>query len=114
MFDTGGEALERTVDTMDAASPMVPVAPSYARKLLRDLTRWSRSIGFEPHREFAVVERLFGDVSADASDAVFAFGHDGKPLYIPGPTESQATVRRRIEHLRDVLGDDGFVLDNAA
>jgi len=114
MFDVGGEAFERTIDTMNAASPLVPVAPNYARKLLRDLAQWSRSIGFEPHQEFEIVERLFGDVSADASNAVFAFGQDGKPLYIPGPTESSTTIRRRIEHLRSVLGDDGFLLESAA
>lgn len=114
MFEVDSEAFRRTVDAMDLASPLVAVEPDYARKLLCDLAHWSRSIGFEPHAEFAVVERLFGDVSADANDAVFEFGRAGKPLYIPGPTESPATVRRRLEHLRRVLGDDGFDLDSAA
>jgi hypothetical protein len=114
MFDFGGEAFERTLDAVGATSPLVSVAPSHARKLLRDLAQWSRSIGFEPHHDFATVERLFGDVSADASDAVFEFGHDGKPLYIPGPVDSPATIRRRIEHLRHTLGDDGFALDSPA
>jgi hypothetical protein len=37
---------------------MARVEPSMARKLLRDVVAWSRSIGFAPHRDFAVVERL--------------------------------------------------------
>jgi hypothetical protein len=41
----------------------------YARKLLRGLAAWSQSIGFAPHRDFAAVEPIFGDVNADASDA---------------------------------------------
>lgn len=106
-----GETFERTVSTMEVASPLVPVEPSHARKLLRDLTAWSRSIGFAPHREFAVVEPLFGDVSADASDAVFHFGRDGKPFYIPGPSDSLPVVQRRIAHLRSTLGDEGFGAD---
>lgn len=106
-----GETLDMALSAMHASSPMIPVDPSYARRLLLDLARWSQSIGFAPHQDFAAVERLFGDVSADASDAVFQFGSEGKPLYIPGPTESPAAVHRRIQHLRSALGDDGFVLE---
>jgi hypothetical protein len=39
-------------------------------------------IGFAPARDFAVVERLFGDVQAEACDAAFQFGYEGKPLYV--------------------------------
>jgi hypothetical protein len=115
MFESiEGEAFEALLDAMVATSPLVPVEPSYARKLLRDLAAWSQSIGFAPHRDFAVVEPLFGDVSADASDADFRFGRDGKPLYIPAPGESSLTVQRQIERLRRALGDDGFGLATAA
>src|SRR5207245_3346062 len=61
------ERFEMYMAATDAGSPMVSVDPSYARKLLRDLAAWSQSIGFAPHRDFAAVEWMFGDVSADAS-----------------------------------------------
>jgi hypothetical protein len=109
-----GEYVKLYMDAMDATSPMVSVDPGYARKLLRDLAAWSQSIGMAPHREFAAVERIFGDVNADANDTVFRFGHDGKPLYIPGPTETAGFVRRRIEQLRKHLGDAGFEYETAA
>jgi hypothetical protein len=109
-----GEVFDMCLDTMEAASPLVAVDPSYARKLLRDLAAWSQSIGFAPHRDFAAVEPLFGDVDPDASDAVFRFGRDGKPVYIPGPSESSLQVQRRLEHLRKTLGDGGFDLETAA
>lgn len=109
-----GEAFEMYMDAMDAASPMVSVDPSYARKLLRDLAAWSQSIGFAPHRDFATVERIFGDVNAAASDAVFRFGCDGKPFYVPGPNETAPLIRRRIAQLRKYLGDDGFGYEAAA
>jgi len=54
------------------------------------------------------VERIFGDVSVDASDAVFRFGRDGKPVYIPGPSDSAHIIQRRIAQLQKYLGDDGF------
>jgi hypothetical protein len=102
------------IDATDAGSPLVSVDPSYARKLLRDLAAWSQSIGFAPHRDFAAVERMFGEVSADACDEVFRFGRDGKPVYIPGPSDTAPVIRRRIEHLQKYLGDDGFGYETAA
>ena len=49
---------------------------------------------------------MFGDVSADDSDAVFEFGHGGKPLYIPGPSESAGQILERREQVQKHLGDD--------
>jgi hypothetical protein len=108
------EVFEMYIDATDAGSPVVSVDPSDARKLLRDLAAWSQSIGFAPPRDFAAVERMFGDVSADASDAVFRFGRDGKPVYIPGPNDTVPLIRRRIEQLQKYLGDDGFGFETAA
>jgi hypothetical protein len=115
MFESvESEVFEMYMDAMDSLSPVVSVDPSYARKLLRDLAAWSQSIGFGPHRDFVVVEPMFGDVSADASDAVFRFGRDGKPVYIPGPYDTAPLIRRRIEQLQKHLGDDGFGFETAA
>jgi hypothetical protein len=115
MFETvEGDVFEDYMEATEAGSPIVAVDPGYARKLLRDLAAWSQSIGFAPHRDFAAVERIFGDVSADASDAVFRFGRDGKPVYIPGPNDSASAVRQRTAQLQKHLGDDGFNLVTAA
>jgi len=115
MFESvESEVFEMYIEATDAGSPMVSVNPSYARKLLRDLAAWSQSIGFAPHRDFTMVERMFGDVSADASDAVFRFGRDGKPVYIPGPNDTAPLVRRRIKQLQTYLGDDDFGSETAA
>jgi hypothetical protein len=104
----GAAEFELLVANAGAASPLVDVDPSYARKLLRDVTVWSRSIGFSPHRDFAAVEPLFGDVRAEACDMTFQFGRDGKPVYAPGPFETPAQVRLRLEQLRRRLGNEGF------
>jgi hypothetical protein len=102
------EDFEMMIESLDDTTPMASVDPSYARKLLRDLAAWSQSIGFAPHRDFAAVERIFGDTSADASDAVFRFGRDGKPTYIPGPNDTAPLIQRRIAQLQKYLGDDGI------
>src|SRR6266849_5532815 len=95
MFESvESEVFEMYMDATDAGSP--------------------QSIGFAPHRDFAAVERVFGDVSADTSDAVFRFGRDGKPVYIPGPNDTAHLIQRRIEQLQKYLGDDGFGFEAAA
>lgn len=99
---------ELLMETLEGATPLEPVEPAYARKLLREAAAYAQSVGFGPHRDFAKVEPLFGDVSADACDATFRFGLAGKPFYVAGPIESSGTIRRRLEQLRQRLGEDGY------
>jgi hypothetical protein len=80
------------------------VDPAFARKLLHDLAGWSRSIGIAPHQDYAEAEALFGDVSTAACSEVFEFGMDGRPLFVPGPEDTPAQIRRWIGQLRRTLG----------
>ena len=84
---------ESYVAMTDADQRLAPVEPSYARKLLRDVAAWAGSIGVAPHRDFAAVEQLFGDVSADACDATFQFGRSTQ-------------LHRRVEQLKARFEDD--------
>ncbi len=102
------ETMDMLLAGVEATAPLVPADPAYARKLLRDAAAYGQSLGLPPHADFAAVEPLFGDVAADACDVQFQFGHEGKPLYVPGPTESPTQIRRRLESLRRKLGADGF------
>lgn len=104
----GFDEMEYLIEKMDAASPMTPVEPAYARKLLRELAAWSESIGFSPARDFAMAERIFGDVRADDCDVAFRFGREGKPLYVPGPSETPSEIARRMARLRQRVGDGHF------
>jgi Domain of unknown function (DUF1841) len=107
-----GGLLEREVETIiagaDGAAPLEAVEPGYARKLLHEAVAYARSIGIEPHPDYGVAEALFGDVVADAGNASFRFGCEGRPLYLPGPTETVAQIRRRVEALCKAVGEDGF------
>jgi hypothetical protein len=78
-----GDRLEVLLARMEAAGPLEPVDPSYARKLLRDA--WVAARGIPPHRDFAAAERLFGDASADACEATFPFGLPGRRAALAEP-----------------------------
>lgn len=105
--------VERFLEAAGATQVMAAIEPARARKLLRDLVAWSRALGLAPHIDYAAAEPMFGDVSGDASDESFSFGRDGKPFLLPGPTDTPARTRKRIEALRRSVGDGGFdyVLD---
>ena len=100
--------IETIVDSLGITAPFEAVDPSYARKLLREAVAYARSLGLEPHADYAAIEPLFGDVAADACEVQFEFGYQGKPLYVPGPSESPTQIRRLVDHLRRQLGADGF------
>jgi hypothetical protein len=104
----GKAELEAVVESLGVMAAVEPADPAYARKLVRDAVAYARSIGLEPHADFAAAELLFGDISADDSTAEFQFGVDGKPVYIPGPGDTPRQIRQRVERLRRLLGDDGF------
>ena len=97
------------VESFETTTPFEAADLSYARKLLHEAVAYARSLGLEPHADYAAVEPFFGDVAADAGDVQFQFGYHGKPLYVPGPTESPTQIRRRVDRLRRQLGVDGFV-----
>lgn len=99
----GAESFEDLLAKMEAAGPVTSVDPAYARKLLRDAAAWAASLGIAPHRDFAVLDKLFGDVDADSCDVTFQFGRDGEPTYISGPSESSAQVAHRVRVIGNVL-----------
>ena len=97
------DSFEHLLDRLEATGSVEDVDPAYARKLLRDVTAWAASNGVAPDRDFAVLEKLFGDVNADACDATFGFGHDGKPTYISGPHDSPTQVRFGLGAVKDAI-----------
>jgi len=106
--DLGAEQLDLISSAMAIQAPLRPIDPAWGRRLVRDAAAWAATISFSPHRDFTTAEQIFGDVNAEACGNTFVFGHEGRPLYIPGPTETSAQVRQRLNYLRAHFGEDGF------
>ena len=67
---------------------------------MRDLAACAAEIGFAPADDYVVVERLFGDITADACQTTFQLGHAGKPLLYSESIRFCGGAHRRLEMVR--------------
>lgn len=99
-----GHSFAARIEQMSTLTPMVPVDPAYARKLLRDLVAWARGLGVPPHRDYPKVEPIFGDTNAATCDAEFRFGLGDQPWRAIGAPEA---VPLAIGHDDSSTGENG-------
>jgi hypothetical protein len=83
--------------------PPVPAPLELARHIVFGAVDYARSLGFEPHPDFAKGAALLGDWEEGSSDVTF--GQDGKPFYINGPRDNTYGI---IAKLRQTVGDGNF------
>jgi hypothetical protein len=102
-----GKEFRALMASAEETMVLTEIDPSRARKLIRDLADWARSLGFSPHRDFAAVERLFGTICADDCADEFQFGLEGKPVYMPSSLETPRQIRRRLMQIAQI--DDAEV-----
>jgi len=81
----------------------VPAPLELARHIVYGAVDYARSLGFEPHHDFARGAALLGDWEEESSDV--RFGRDGKPFYINGPRDNTYGVMAK---LRQTAGDGNF------
>jgi hypothetical protein len=65
-----------------------------AREVVFGSVEYARSLGFDPHPDFAAAE---GHLGSWAGPGTITFGKDGKPLYISGPYDDPRPVIRTLE-----------------
>src|SRR5205814_10549883 len=65
-----------------------------AREVVLGSVEYARSLGFDPHPDFAAAE---GHLGSWAGPGTITFGKDGKPLYISGPYDDPRPVIRTLE-----------------
>jgi hypothetical protein len=65
-----------------------------ARELVFGSVEYARSLGFEPHPDFAPAQ---GHLGPWTGPSTITFGKNGKPLYISGPYDSPGSIIRTLE-----------------
>ena len=82
--------------------------PTCARKLVEDAEAYAGEIGFDPHPDYQLARKIFGDVDAGECQTEFTFGKDGKPFFIAGPKDTPARCNKIMDILLKRFGPDGF------
>ncbi len=95
------------IERSPASSRLEEVTAPYARKLIEDAIAYARDLGFEPHRDFREAAVILGDIDSGECSETFTFGHEGKPLYISGPYDSESFAKRIVRQLTRDGGPGG-------
>lgn len=88
--------------------PFVEIAPECARKLVEGAVAYAENLGLSPHADYPPAAALFGDINAEACPIEYEFGKDGKPLFVSGPNDTPAMIRRTMRTLTDKVGEGNF------
>ena len=79
------------------------VDPSYASTLIHKAVDYAGQLGFKPHNDFPKAKLMLKNIPIDET-LEFVFGKDNVPLYIQGPNESRADVKRIMRTLETNVG----------
>ncbi len=93
---------------LSSSTYIQPQSPEYVAALAEQTIEFARRLGIEPHEDYNDAALAFLGIDAAACGETFVFGHDGKPLLIPGPHDSPTRIRRILAELKARLGPDGF------
>ena len=88
--------------------PMVATEPWCARKLVEQAVQYAQGLGFAPHPDYKKAARVFGGVRAEQCSQRFTFGHEGKPLYVRGPRETEEQAQRIVWYLQQRCGSGNY------
>lgn len=79
-----------------------------ARVLVEGAVAYAEVLGIPPHDEYRVAQRIFGGIHRAIDHPGYAYGKDGKPLYVAGPNDTPAKSRRILRALEESCGPGGY------
>ena len=92
----------------ECRDPAVKFSPEAARKLIEGAVEFARSVGIDPHRDYASARPIFGTIDASQCLTDFVFGKDGKPHFVAGPYDGPERVNKIMTTLMKNVGEGNF------
>ena len=87
---------------------VLPQAPSYVGKLLKDIEAYAHNLHFDPPVEYRLARILLGDLHPESCTEEFTFGLKGKPHFMAGPKDNATRCTQILTSLLNQLGPNGF------
>lgn len=91
--------------TLPAHGALERISLDLAAKIVRTALDYAQSLGFRPHRDYALASPFLRDAQPERADEDVPTGRDGKPLFISGPYDN---VRKIIEQLNRRVGEGNY------
>lgn len=82
--------------------------PESATKLIAESIDYAHSLGFSPDSDFSDARVVLAGIDTSLCTETFAFGQDGKPLYVSGPRDSWRKSNAIIAQLEAACGKGNF------
>ncbi len=102
------EQLREMIDKIAGDDPIIDIAPECARKIVDGAIAYAKEFGFTPHGDYPPAGALFGGIDAGVCRAEYEFGKDDKPLYVSGPNDTPARIKKVIRALTAKVGEGNF------
>ncbi len=96
------------INKMTGDDPIVDIAPKGARKIVDGAIAHAKDFGFKVDADYPPAGALFRDIDARVCRTEYEFGKDGKPLYVSGPNDTPAKIRKVIRTLTAKTGEGNF------
>lgn len=96
-----------------SGSALNTVEASYANTLIQKAIDYAKGLGFNPHSDFVKARKILKNIPLNESLS-FNFGSKGKPLYIPGPNDTPADIKKAIQMLEGNVGHGNYHFTLAA
>lgn len=103
---TNDAEYQEFLETVPTSAPLERISFDLAAKLVRTAIDYAASLGFRPHRDYALVAPFLRDAQPDQAGEDVPTGLDGKPYFINGPYDN---VRKIIEQLNRKVGEGNYV-----
>jgi len=82
--------------------------PSCFKKLILGVVDYAGGLGLRPHKDYQRTIPLLESIDPTVCPERFEYGHEGKPFYIRGPSESLSQAKRIVDHLERRCGPGNF------
>ncbi len=97
------------IERMEERMPVEMIDYELAHNIILSAVEFAEEYGFKPHKDFAsVTEFMLEEDNDDIELIEIECGRDGKPLYVQGPHESEATANKIMKQLEKTAGTGNY------
>ncbi len=92
----GETFLNEALPRLYSGTPPLDISENLAHEIIWGAVEYAGELGFEPHRNFRESVRILEPADALPRSGAIEFGYQGRPFYMPGPSDNQVAVIRRL------------------